>query len=339
MTSALKFSIILPVHNGMEYIKECIDSILKQNYSSFDLIVLENGSTDGTLEWLQSISDNRLKIFPTDTFISMKDNWIRIKDVPKNEFFAIIAHDDLLDNDYLEVMNRLIRKDPNATLYQTHFRYINSQGEFDRNCLPMAETQHSYEFLANQFQRTFDSMGTGYMMRTSDFNKVGGFSSYHNLIFGDLELWFKLTDIGYKATAIEECFSYREHNSISVRTSVFEYKKALFKYLFFMKNQALRNNKLNIIINRYLSEYLHYMCKGLIYRELLNKQHQNSDATIVKDFQSTSIELLPHINTNFNNDIYIKFYLFLDRIIIGRSIFRGLVFIKSKVKLMIMNKY
>ena len=42
---------------------------------------------------------------------------------------TVIGHDDLLDNNYLDVMNALIAKYPNASLYQTHFRYIDGRAE------------------------------------------------------------------------------------------------------------------------------------------------------------------------------------------------------------------
>jgi glycosyltransferase involved in cell wall biosynthesis len=49
----VKFSIILPVKNGGEYVKECVQSILAQSCPDFNLHILENCSTDGTAEWLQ----------------------------------------------------------------------------------------------------------------------------------------------------------------------------------------------------------------------------------------------------------------------------------------------
>ena len=50
-----KFSIILPVRNGGEYVKDCVRSILSQTVDEFDLIVLDNCSTDGTVEWINSL--------------------------------------------------------------------------------------------------------------------------------------------------------------------------------------------------------------------------------------------------------------------------------------------
>ena len=124
-----KYSIILPVRNGGEYLRECINSILAQTLTDFDFIILENCSTDNTLQIVSSYDDKRIKVFSSSLPLSMEDNWRRVLDVSKNEFMTLIGHDDLLDSTYLQVMDVLISRYPDATLFQSHFRYIDSDGK------------------------------------------------------------------------------------------------------------------------------------------------------------------------------------------------------------------
>jgi len=56
-------SIITPVYNGLPYIKECIDSVLSQDYEDWEMIITDNCSTDGTVDYLKTIRDSRIKIF------------------------------------------------------------------------------------------------------------------------------------------------------------------------------------------------------------------------------------------------------------------------------------
>src|SRR2546423_4977854 len=116
-----KYSIILPVRNGGEYVKECIQSILSQSLNDFNLIVLDNCSNDGTTEWIEQLNDERIVLHKADRPLTIEENWARILKVPKNEFITMIGHDDLLSTNYLTVMDDLIRKYPDASLYQTHF--------------------------------------------------------------------------------------------------------------------------------------------------------------------------------------------------------------------------
>ncbi|MBA2745455.1 MAG: glycosyltransferase, partial [Flavisolibacter sp.] len=58
----MKYSIILPVRNGGHYIKKCVASILSQTRQDYNLIVLENCSTDGTAEWLRNINNPKISV-------------------------------------------------------------------------------------------------------------------------------------------------------------------------------------------------------------------------------------------------------------------------------------
>ncbi len=103
-----KFSIILPVRNGGEYVKECVGSILSQTLNDFNLLVLDNCSTDSTVEWLESLQDERITIFRSAVPLSIEENWGRIISIPKNEYITLIGHDDVLNPGYLKLMHALI---------------------------------------------------------------------------------------------------------------------------------------------------------------------------------------------------------------------------------------
>ena len=57
-----QISVIMPVLNAMPFLKESIDSILSQSFSKFELIVVDNGSTDGSREYAESLSDPRIRV-------------------------------------------------------------------------------------------------------------------------------------------------------------------------------------------------------------------------------------------------------------------------------------
>lgn len=291
----IQFTIVLPVHNGGEYIKKCIDSILKQSYRKFELLILENKSTDGTLEWLLLLNDERIRVESADNFLSLEDNWSRISLLDTNDFITIVGHDDLLDPDYLSNVCDLINKYPDASLYQTHFRFIDADGAFLRACMPVCEKLYIHNFIGKQLMRTMNSMGSGYVMRRKDFDAVGGISDYKNLIFGDYELWAKLISIRYLAVSPSECFSYREHASTSVSTGVGDYFSGLSRYIRFLSGMAKENDMLMNVIERYADNYLEYMCEGIIYRGMRVRRlkgYKNADQ-IVSEFEELRRLLVP----------------------------------------------
>ena len=111
-----QFSIILPVRNGGEYVKECVHSILNQTLNDFNFLVLDNNSSDGTPEWIESLQDKRISVIRSAKDLSIEENWARTVPIPKNEFVTLLGHDDLLMPDFLKTMQDLILKHPDASL-------------------------------------------------------------------------------------------------------------------------------------------------------------------------------------------------------------------------------
>ena len=191
--------------------QECIKSILGQQYGDFDLVVLENASMDGTLEWLSAVDDDRLIVRPSHTFLPAEENWGRALTMAKNEFMTFIGHDDILDSNYLEVMDALVRRDPAASLYFAHFRYIDEEGKKIRSCRSIAERETVTDYISQLFSHQRDTYGTGYLYRSIDYDSVGGIPRWDQLIFADDALWMTLMKKSWNTTAREECFSVRVH--------------------------------------------------------------------------------------------------------------------------------
>ena len=269
MGAMKKYSIILPVYNGGELVKECVQSVLSQTFAEFDFLLLDNNSDDGTYEWLSKINDRRLRIVRSAKTLSMPQNWARICETPKNEFLTVIGHDDILYPHYLQVMHDLIQQFPDASLYQTHFNFINIKGHIVRKCKAMPAKMDDAAFLKAEFLQTMDSMGTGYMMRSNDFDMLHGLSiAYPNLIFADYQLWVQLTGKNYLAISHETCFGYRLHQSLSITTAAENYRLAFGKYIQFLKEYMVGKPAVKKTIEEYGYYFLMYFCQSLSHRLL-----------------------------------------------------------------------
>ena len=103
-------SIILPAYNAERYIKDAIESILKQTYLNFELIVVNDGSKDRTLEIAKSFKDERINL------IDLKENkgvsYARnvALDIAKGKWIAFAAADDLWKPERLEYLLNIISK-------------------------------------------------------------------------------------------------------------------------------------------------------------------------------------------------------------------------------------
>lgn len=290
-----RYSIILPVRNGGNYLRECVEGILAQTIQEFELLVLENASTDNTLEILNSFNDQRIRIFPASSSLPMEKNWQRAVELPKSEFMTLIGHDDVLNKDYLATMQELIAQYPDASLYQTHFRYIDSSGNEIGKCKPM-ETVQKPETAAGNFlcDRT-DLMGTGFMMRSKEYEEVGGIPLYPNLLFADMELWIQLSCKRYMAVHQRECFSYRKHPSATTSSSSdLRFIQAFDQLVAFLRKLKNEDTKLAPVISRDGIELLRQYCQGITHKILRTpkaKRETPSVAEMIDKFREYGKEL------------------------------------------------
>ncbi len=206
-----KFTLIIPSYNGGGYLKECVASIRAQTFTNWTLAVLDDGSTDGSLEWLRGLDEPRLTLYPAPDHLGIIGNWGRALEIPKAEFMTIIGQDDRLDPEYLAVMDALTRERPDAGLYHAHFRFINAQGNIIRPCRPLPARETAAEYLTALFTGRRDTYGTGYLMRSARYHAVGGIPPFEKLLFADDALWMALMGNVYKAAAPAQCFSCRLH--------------------------------------------------------------------------------------------------------------------------------
>lgn len=277
-----RYSIILPLRNGGEYLKDCVRSVLAQTYEDFNLVILENKSTDGSIEWLNSLNDKRIEIFPADKPLSIEENWKRILTVPKNEFMTFIGHDDLLDKNFLEVIDKLILRHPSATMYQTHCRIVDQNGRKLYSCKPMDEKQDVYEYLAFYFSGIADLL-MGQVMRSTDYDEVGGLPPYPNLQFADLVLWIKLIRKGFRAASLFECCAKRIHESATTRSSEpLKLYHAFMAALLYLIELKKGDSKMSEVFDRYAPDFLNLYTKSISHFLLRVPKKHRENITVEK---------------------------------------------------------
>ena len=103
-------SIIIPTFNNEKQIKTCIDSVLKQTYELLEIIIINDGSTDNTLDILQKYDDKRIIIYTTKNGGVSKARNIGLEKA-NGDYIGFVDADDRIDYEMFEnIINRYIRK-------------------------------------------------------------------------------------------------------------------------------------------------------------------------------------------------------------------------------------
>jgi len=306
--NSTKYTIMLPVHNGGEYVKQCIASILSQRIKNFELVILENASTDGTREWVQSLSDPRIILLSSDKLLPIHENWARAMAIQKREFMVWVGADDLLDDNYLEVMERLIAREPNAKLYFSHFRYIDEVGNKVRSCRPIAGRETLTDYMSGLFSHKRDTYGTGYLYRSKDYDSVGGMPRWNHLLFADDALWMTLMKGSWNATAREECFAVRVHSgSYGHKASWLEWVEGMRTYHKFLTGLARGDRAFSAALAKHAPKYF-FSWANAFYRRIEQQAQERkkpidpSDILVIEQIlKITAPKFLPHLGFSPND--------------------------------------
>jgi len=129
--TAPKVSIGVPVYNGEQYLEACLDSLLAQTHGDFEIIISDNGSTDGTADICRRYveRDPRVRYFRVDENRGASWNFNRTLELAAGEYFKWAAHDDLCAPRFIESCVEVLDRDPSVVLCCPKPRVINEQGE------------------------------------------------------------------------------------------------------------------------------------------------------------------------------------------------------------------
>lgn len=103
----MKYSIIIPSFNGLDYLTSCIESIFFHKYSNYEIIVSDDNSTDGTSEYLNGLKYENLKILKTPHRMSMTEHWEWALSHAEGEWCIFVGQDDGLQPYFFELSDIL----------------------------------------------------------------------------------------------------------------------------------------------------------------------------------------------------------------------------------------
>lgn len=213
-------SIIIPAYNAATYLEETIRGVVGQTFQNWELLVVNNASTDSTGDILRrltaELSDPRIRILTNPCTLSMAENWNIGLQHAKGEFIKLICADDIPVKDCLERQVRALRDHPEAILASGARLIINSQGKklFRRDGIQKKGIHFGVGMIRRSILAGTNIIGDPVcvMWRRNGTEKMGFFDS-SILYCTDLEYWLRLLSIGDLYYDTEPVAFYRIHRS------------------------------------------------------------------------------------------------------------------------------
>jgi len=183
-------SIVIPVYNTEKFIKECIESVLRQTYDKIEVIAVDDGSTDNSLKILNQFS-GKIKIISKSNGGTASALNAGIKEM-KGEWFKWLSADDLLlPNSIQELVNEIDKLENKNYILYSNYNIIDSEGKIIKEFIePNYNSKELFEINTILLDH-FIGNATTSLIHRSAFDKHGLFDE--NVDFGeDYEMWLRL---------------------------------------------------------------------------------------------------------------------------------------------------
>lgn len=203
-----KISVLMPVYNSAQYIQQAVDSILKQTLSDFELIIINDGSTDHSGAILQSLAatDRRICLIQRENrgLIATLNQALSLARAP---YLARMDADDIYMPERLALQYTYMKTHPATAIIGAAIQYIDSAGTLGR-----IKKYPTYVNLGDAFFWGSPLAHPTVMMRAEAVRKAGGYPSDFPAA-EDYALWLRLLSLGKIDNLPDVLLSYRVHGT------------------------------------------------------------------------------------------------------------------------------
>ena len=229
MNTPPSISVVMPVYNGSKYLREAIDSVLIQDFSDFEFIIVNDGSTDESESIIFSYVDKRIKYIKQDNAGvggALKTGC----NVASGKYIARMDSDDICMPNRFYEQKFFLDKNPLFVLVGSAVININESGDYLSRSFPYTSNYILQKLVKNYSPICHPSV----MMHRSAYNKSGGYEEFEPL--EDIFMWVKLSNIGKLENLSIPLLKYRIVESSVSRSITYQQSNFLREYLFKIKN-------------------------------------------------------------------------------------------------------
>lgn len=174
-----KISVVMPVYNSEKYLRESIESILNQTFRDFELIIIDDCSTDNSIKIVESYNDKRIKIFQNEKNIgTVKTRNIGLKKA-KGKYIAVMDSDDISLPDRFDYQLTYLVFNPHIFLVGSSAIFIDDKG----NEIKRFRKYNNYKILGWRLQKSCGIVHSSVMFKNMGERYNEGFYSAHDYDF------------------------------------------------------------------------------------------------------------------------------------------------------------
>lgn len=266
------FSIIIPLYNKENHIEQTLKSVMSQTFNDFEIVIINDGSTDNSVLKVKQFEDDRIKLFSKENGGASSARNLGLEKA-SGSLIAFLDADDIWEDNHLSELHRLTVDFPECGLYASRYNTV-----FDNNIVytpSFKNIDQGYRGIVSDY---FESSmyfpiatSSSIAVRKEVFKQVGNFKLY--ISSGqDTDMWIRVA-LNFKAAIsnkVTATYLQFIKNSLS-KTNILNKKLMLFNEY---DEAEILNPSLKKYLDRYRKEYaIHYKMAGdsKTSKELFNK--------------------------------------------------------------------
>lgn len=209
MPAAPRVSVVMPAYNEVQYVDDAIESLRNQTFHDFELLVVDDGSTDGTTERIavHAAADDRVRALTNDSNRGLPAARNRGLEAARGEYIAPMDADDMSRPERLGAQVRFLDANHHTHVVGTHVRSCNRRGQPVGTWEPTADSKD-----AAALKRDGPGMAhASTMLRRSSIEAVGGYRGPFDRS-DDFDLWVRMArefGPGFRSVIPRTLFDYR----------------------------------------------------------------------------------------------------------------------------------
>lgn len=171
-------SVIIPLYNKERQIRATLESVLRQSYTDYEIVVVDDGSTDGSATAVESVQDARLRLIRQENggVSAARNRGIR---EARGEYLAFLDADDLWEPDFLKTLHQLSVLYPDCSVYACNYDFVSPDGTHRPTIIRRLPFTGEHGILSNYFEVASCShppiCSISIMVKKEAMQAIGGF--------------------------------------------------------------------------------------------------------------------------------------------------------------------
>ncbi len=202
-------SIIIVNYNGKTHLEECLSSLEKIDYKNYEIILVDNNSTDTSVEYVKNT-------YPSITIIKLNRNYgfaepnnVGAKNA-KGDYLLFLNNDTTVNPNFISEMVNVLEQDPQIAICQSLLLKPNGEVDSSGDFIDTLGRAYSSKNKENEVKKILSARGASMMVRKNSFWDLGGFDKRFFASFEDVDLGWRAWIWGYKIVLVPNSIVYHK---------------------------------------------------------------------------------------------------------------------------------